>query len=112
MDEVESKYLIMNDQKNEKMDSKKQRYSIPNEDRSACILKCYNELEFKLCDVIEVVGIISRDSSGIHSRDDIWFGEEKTEPQDEIIPQIHCIFAKKFENAHPLIDTSKLFITC
>ncbi|EFX76920.1 hypothetical protein DAPPUDRAFT_305993 [Daphnia pulex] len=74
-------------------------FPLPSSESVGCIVKIYSEDEVPLNDVLEVVGVLSFNTSGVSDDEE----REDFQPPSSIVPRIHCIGSQKWQHNNPYI---------
>lgn len=82
------------------------KYPLPNEKGPLCIVKVYNEnMEFKVNDLYEFVGILSFESQSLHNYETAKMEEaNQNNAEDFLLPTLHCVAMEKLNHCNPILD--------
>jgi len=85
---------------------------------TACIVKLYDgdEEAVKLCDTVEIVGILCinpeiANLSDLLSPHDSVLGSDARQPSTALVPRLHAIFIRKLPFQHPLLPYTPAWLT-
>jgi hypothetical protein len=96
---------------------------VPTEHGTAAAVKIYEDASFKICEIIELVGVISEDPSSFSSEyepkefvvllivnycSDSMFSAQMDSMPSSLVPRLHCIAYKRFESVQaPYVDQKR-----
>jgi hypothetical protein len=105
---------VQKDQKstpNEILNSKKSTivHPLALDNGTPAAVKVYDDSTFKVCEVLEVVGVLSEDyttfSSEYESQDDTMMSTQVENMPSSLVPRLHCISLKRYCSVqHPYVD--------
>ncbi|KAL0483568.1 hypothetical protein AKO1_014577 [Acrasis kona] len=74
-------------------------FGVP-QDGVAAAIKVYEDVPFKLCDIVEVIGVLNFDAQHEFSQEIDPFGIQLDQLPSSIVPRIHVISYKRYDSIH------------